>query len=258
VRFRLILQRLIGRLSHLILDTLSHVPPLQTVRPVFDVGLVRHASGATPALTYRPNYPAQTAVYTDDSLVGESTGSAFMYDGRIFSHRLTSFISAFIADLYAIYPGLVSIRRQTPKMCCLLHRFTKCLQSLSACAPDHPIVTETLTQVSHLYKAGNSVYCWVPGHIRLPGKEAAAKSAALHGILSSNRALGIDVSAFLSRAVLASWQDEWYGTRFDKLRVLDLIRRGMAILQYRQREGSHADTLADLPHTPNTWSFATW
>jgi hypothetical protein len=45
----------------------------------------------------------------------------------------------------------------------------------------------------------------------LPGNEAAdaaAKAAALHGTLTSDRALGSDVHTFLHHAVLSSWQGE--------------------------------------------------
>jgi len=78
-------------------------------------------------------------------------------------------------------------------------------------------VNEILIQVSHLQKAEQSVvFCWVPGHTGLPGNEAAdaaAKAAALHGTLTSDRALGSDVRTFLHRIVLSLWQDEWYTLR---------------------------------------------
>jgi hypothetical protein len=85
------------------------------------------------------------------------------------------------------------------------------LQSLSGYAPDHLIVFEILSQVSHLHKAGKFVVlCWIPSHSSVLGSDAANasdKSSALHGPLASNGDLGSDVRAFLYRTVLSSWQD---------------------------------------------------
>jgi hypothetical protein len=82
------------------------------------------------------------------------------------------------------------------------------LQSLSGYTPDHPIVIETVTYISHLYKAGKSVvFWWVSSHTGVFGMEAtdiAAKSAALHETSAFDRALGSDVSSFLCYAILAS------------------------------------------------------
>jgi hypothetical protein len=98
------------------------------------------------------------------------------------------------------------------------------LQSLCGYSPDHPIVIELLIQLFHRLRAGKSVvFCWIPGHSGLPGNEAAdaaAKSAALHGPLASDRAFGSDVSAFLHRAVISSWQDKWTNTQGNKLRAV--------------------------------------
>jgi hypothetical protein len=123
------------------------------------------------------------------------------------------------------------------------------LQSLCGYSPDHPIVIELLIQF-HLRMAGKSVaFCWIPGHSGLPGNEAAdatAKSAAFHGPLAYDRALGSDVSAFLHRAVISSWQDEWTNSRGNKLRA---VRAGMELfLQFYQKGWSHADRLR-ISHT---------
>jgi hypothetical protein len=77
-------------------------------------------------------------------------------------------------------------------------------------------VNEILIELSHLQKVGKSlVFCWVPGHTGLSiskATDAAAKVVALHGNLTSDRALGSGFHTFLHCAVLSSWQDEWTNT----------------------------------------------
>jgi hypothetical protein len=67
------------------------------------------------------------------------------------------------------------------------------------------------------------LFCWVPGHISLAGNEAAdaaAKAAAFHGTLVSDRTLGSDFRIFLHRAILFSWQDEWNNAQGKKLSMV--------------------------------------
>jgi hypothetical protein len=74
--------------------------------------------------------------------------------------------------------------------------------------PGHPVVLEILHQAFHLHKAENRVvFCEVPGYVSLSGKvavEADTKEASLHESLTSDRALHIDVRAFLHRSTLLS------------------------------------------------------
>jgi hypothetical protein len=104
VRLQALLQRLGIQLPHFIPHRLPPVP-----HPARDVRLTRHARGATSALTYRryfaellSHYPARTAVYTDRSFLQSSAGSAFVYNGQIFSCLLQGYNSVFTAELYAL------------------------------------------------------------------------------------------------------------------------------------------------------------
>jgi hypothetical protein len=109
-------------------------------------------------------YPDYTAVYTDGSLVQDSTGSAFICNDQVFSYRLHSFNSVFTAKLHAMYQALLFIRRQTQQYHLVCTDSLSGLQNLSAYSPDHPIVIELLIQLFHLHRAGKSVlFCWIPG-----------------------------------------------------------------------------------------------
>jgi hypothetical protein len=112
-------------------------------------------------------------------------------------------IAFFTIRVYALNRNLLFIRHQPRQHNLNCTDSLSSLQSLTNYSPDNPVVNEILIKLSHLQKAWKSlVFCWVPGHTGLPGIEAAdavAKAAALHGTLTSDRALGSDVRTFLHR-----------------------------------------------------------
>jgi hypothetical protein len=147
--------------------------------------------------------------------------SAFEYDDQVFSYRLYSFNSVFIAKLYDMYQPLPLICYHSQQYYLVCTDSLGTFQSPSGYSPDHLIFIENLIEVAHLHKSGKSVvFWWVPGHTGLLGNEAAnaaAKVATLHGTLASDRALGSYVCTFLYRAVLSAWQGEWANTQGNKL-----------------------------------------
>jgi hypothetical protein len=121
---------------------------------------------------------------------------------------LHNFNSVFTAEFCAFFPSS-SVHPAQPRQYHLICTDSlSALQGLNFYSPDHPIVIEILIQLSYHHKSGKSVlFCPVTGHTGLPGNEAAdaaAKAAALHGNLVSDRALGSDVRTFLHRDVLSS------------------------------------------------------
>jgi hypothetical protein len=112
---------------------------------------------------------------------------------------------------------------------------------LSSRVSDNPLVVQSLCITSELLQHGHTiVFCWIPGHTGIPGNEAAdaaAKSAALHGSLASDRALGSDVSAFLHRAVISSWQDDWTNTQGNKFRAVKPSVQVWTLLVQLRQEG---------------------
>lgn len=122
-------------------------------------------------------------------------------DGAAFYYRLHNFNSVFMAELCALYRALQFIWHQ-PRQCRLICTDSlSSLQIFSSYSLDHPIVNKILIQLSHFQKAGKSVvFCWVPHHTGLPGNratDAAAKVAASHETITSDRALGSYVCILL-------------------------------------------------------------
>jgi hypothetical protein len=91
----------------------------------------------------------------------------------------------------ASYQAVLFIQHQSQK-CHLLSSDSLCaLQSLIGHAPEHLIITEILSPVSHLHKAVKFVvFCWVPGS---EATDSTAKAAGLHRLVASEPDLGIDV-----------------------------------------------------------------
>jgi hypothetical protein len=134
VRFRQLLRQLDIYLPHIIPYRLSRIPPWEITRPTCDLRLVRLVRGATSPLIYHrcftellSAYPDHTAVNTDGSFFHESTGSAFIYDGQMFSYRLHNFNSVFTAELYAKKPSSSVHPASTSAMPSNLHRLPECL-----------------------------------------------------------------------------------------------------------------------------------
>jgi hypothetical protein len=83
---------------------------------------------------------------------------------------------------------------------------------------NHPVAQKMQSQVATLWQSGfHIVLCWVPGHMGLPGNEAA-DDAAMNGYLTTHRVIAADVRSFLRRAIYSSWQDDWSNIMDYKLR----------------------------------------
>jgi ribonuclease HI len=156
---------------------------------ISDSSDMRKAQHLPPRTASVSAYPDYTAVFTDGSLVQDSTGSAFIHDDQVFSYRLHSFNSVFTAELCAMYRALLFIRCQPRQYHLVCTDSLSGLQSLCGCSPDNPIVIELLFQLFHIHRAGKSVvFCRIPGQSGLPGNEAAdaaAKAAAFRGYWQS-------------------------------------------------------------------------
>jgi hypothetical protein len=126
---------------------------------ISDSSDTRKAQHLPPRTASVSAYPDYTAVYTDGSVVQDSTGSAFTYDDQVFSYRLHSFNSIFTAEVYGMYRDLLFIRRKPRQYHLVCTDSLSGLLSLCGCSPDYPTVVELLIQLFHLIGRG-SLLCF--------------------------------------------------------------------------------------------------
>jgi len=64
------------------------------------------------------------------------------------------------------------------------------------------------------------MFCWVPGHVGLPGSEAAYaadKQAATDRSLLCGQAPATNICTYLYQDIYSAWQDKWTDTQTNKL-----------------------------------------
>jgi hypothetical protein len=116
----------------------------------------------------------------------------------------------YTTELCVMYWALLFIWHQSWRY----YLFTDSLsafQCLSGHSSDHPITIKILIQVSHLHRAGKSVYfAGYPATLACPATGTLLQQikTASHGALAFDWALDSDVCAFLCCAILSLWQDE--------------------------------------------------
>jgi hypothetical protein len=127
------------------------------------------------------------AIYAGGFFVHYITGWSLAYN-PVSSYRHYRFGTQAV-ELFAACWVLV-IHRQLLR-CSLESTYSLSVsQSLQAQTPGYPVVSEVLQEVLHRNKAEDSdIFCWLPGHIILPGNGtpcATAKEFALLGNLTSD------------------------------------------------------------------------
>ncbi|CAL1294496.1 unnamed protein product [Larinioides sclopetarius] len=160
-----------------IVDDFIHLPKPETSEIIFQKLFQEHRE---------QNYDF-IPVYTDGSKYRNHVGSAAIFPNTTVSERLHPFCSVFTSELYAIYLGLAKITT--------LH-FTKFIiytdskSSIAALrnvsSESHPLVMQCLNLYRDLKKFIIIKFCWIPGHVGIPGNERADCAAKSSRIIKEN------------------------------------------------------------------------
>ena len=115
-------------------------------------------------------------VFTDGSKSINHVGSAAVFNHITLSETLNTLCSVFTSEIYAIYLALKHISEQTYKSWAIYTGSKSVLDALANFSyKSHPLISIVVNLLHKLKDNSFKIlFCWVPGHVGIPGNEGAA------------------------------------------------------------------------------------
>ena len=159
------------------------------------------------------SYHAHTPLYTDGSKSDTHCGCALWSDPFTLLARLPPSLSAFTAELYAIYIGLRFLHKHRPPGPFVL--YTDSLSAIQALQTLHRHSHHLLYSIAELLSALPPLYVileWVPGHMGIPGNtkaDSSAKSSYLLHSISSVFPSAFELRSLVRDQYFQLWSRQW-------------------------------------------------
>ncbi|GBL84435.1 hypothetical protein AVEN_117196-1 [Araneus ventricosus] len=175
---------------------------------------------------HRQRYSDYVPIYTDGPKSDNHVGSAAVFPDFTIDETLHPFCFVYTSELYAIYLGLLKISTLNFKKAIIYTDSMSGINALqSAKYNTHPLVMKCF-ELHHTLKNIKVKYCWIPGHVGIPGNELSDKAAK-----STNASLEafVPLTDALQAVKLSEhrvWQRIWDGQSNNKLYTIQPSIKG--------------------------------
>ena len=191
-------------------------------------------------------------IYTDSSKQGDRVGAAALIpNGAHKSIRLPNKSSIYSAELRALLLALELIEGSTKKHFIIFSDSLSATQALKNPHPDHPLVGEILSWHTNItvHLELSIFFCWVPGHIGIPGNEQVDDLAKLAVNLDSSQEPMFfkDLKPSINEHLTNIWQNRWSQSSPNKfLEIVPDLKGWNLFLSYYSRQEKMKSLCADL------------
>ena len=119
--------------------------------------------------------------------------------------------SIFTAELEAILISLHYIQNSGQNKFIIFSDSLSCLQALQSNKLDNPTVLKVIDLYSLISKDKDVIFCWIPGHVGIPGNERADKAAksGLNKDIFPFKVPYTDFKPYINKYIRDIWQNEW-------------------------------------------------
>ena len=167
------------------------------------------------------------SVYTDGSKDNANVGCAAVFPDITVSRKLLPETSIYTAELTAIYDALNRINLLQHSNITIFSDSYSALQSLKKYNTSHPLILEIQLWLTRLFSRHKNIrFCWLPGHMDIPGNckadtEARAIGRAM-GVVAAYALPHHDYYPIIRQQLHTRWEQEWRNIRLtNKLRAIN-------------------------------------
>lgn len=244
---------------------LCSIPPWDLRQPVIVHDLSHRKKSSTHPTEYsscfldvRQRFPLHTPIYTDGSKTDTCVSSAMVVASAQYGIRIPNLCSVFTAEARALLLSLEYIEEFKLQKSLICTDSRSCLQALEFVKTDHPLIVDILRKVAYLTKLNvDIIFCWVPGHVGLPGNEKADNAAreALNREIAECHIPVSDIAPVLCSYISDKWQADWTNCVGNKLRELCTTVKHGTIQSFSCRYDQVVYTRCRIGHSRYTHGF---